>query len=230
VTKAVPSIAFALATLIGVTWKRVLRSRSVWVVILIALLPSIPAAALAGDQDARDAVSVVEIIVMALLPSVFVASSIGEEIEDRTTTYLWSRPLPRWTVVVGKLLGLAPIAALLTSAGWVLAIKIGTGAAPTPQSTFAFAAGGLAISVIAASIAILVPKYGMALSIVYLVIIDLIVGEIPASLQTISITRQVKLLSGLREASAIATPALTMAIVAAVWLTIGLVRLRRLES
>ena len=51
-------------------------------------------------RDAAVAIAMVELVVMALLSSVFVASSIGEEIEERTITYLWSRPLPRWTLLV----------------------------------------------------------------------------------------------------------------------------------
>jgi ABC-2 type transport system permease protein len=230
VNKTVPSTIAVLMTIVGVTWKRVLRSRSVWVVLAIALLPSIFGAAMSGRFGAREAVSVTELIVMSLLPSVFVGASVGEEIEDRTTTYLWSRPLPRWTVIFGKLLGLAPLAALLIAGGWYLAIQIGTGAPPSLRSTLAFAAGGVAVSAVAACIAILIPKHGMSLSITYLVIIDLIVGGIPASLQSISITRQVRLLAGLEDAAPIIEPAITIAIIATVWLAVGLLRLRRLES
>ena len=101
----------------------------------------------------------------------FVASSLGEEIEDRTTTYLWSRPIGRWTIVVGKLLALAPIAMLLVVGGGYLAIQIETGAAPSAAWIGGTAGGALAISVMAAGLSVLVPKYGMALSIVYLVVI-----------------------------------------------------------
>jgi hypothetical protein len=70
----------------------------------------------------------------------------------------------------------------------------------------------------------------MAVSIAYLVIIDLVVGGIPASLQAISITRQVRLLAGIESAPSLVTPAITTVVIAAVWLAIGLWRLRRLES
>jgi ABC-2 type transport system permease protein len=229
VSKAVPGIGSVLATLTGVTLRRLMRSRAVWVVGVIALLPVLMSAIFKGRFQLIEVTSRLEVIVMALLPAVFVASSVGEEIEDRTATYLWSRPLPRWAIIVGKLIALAPIASLLIVAGWVLAMNV-AGVAVAPRSTLAFAAGGLAISMVAAGIALLVPKHGMSLSIIYLVIIDMLIGVIPASLQQISITHQVWLLTGNGDESAITAPAITMAIIAGVWLTIGLLRLRRLEA
>ncbi len=229
-TDGVPSTAAALLTMMRVTLRRFMRSRAIWVVLLIALLPTVLAAAHPGRHRDLEPIWVVELIVMALMPAVFVASSIGEEIEDRTTTYLWSRPIARWTVVVGKLLALAPIAAGLVAGGWVLAGEIFIGSPPSLQSTLAFAAGAIAVSVIAAGIALLVPKQGMALSIIYLVVFDTIIGGIPASLQQISVTRQVRMLAGFHGNTDLVGPAITMAVITALWFVIGLLRLRRLES
>jgi hypothetical protein len=222
----VPSTASALTTLIGVTWRRFSRGRAVWVAVVIALLPLLMAS-LVHDSDA---VAVIQTLVMCLLPPVFVASAVAEEIEDRTSTYLWSRPLARWTLLVGKLLALAPIATVLIALGWFAAVQVGTGHAPPDRTVVGFAAGGLAISTMSAGIGTLVPRHGMALSVVYFIVIDLPVGAIPASVQSISITRQVRLLSGLEGTGAIASPLITMTIVASVWLAVGLWRLRRLES
>jgi ABC-type transport system involved in multi-copper enzyme maturation permease subunit len=147
-------------------------------------------------------------------------------------TYLWSRPIPRWTIVIGKVLALAPIAMVLVAGGWVVAMQTATGSAPTPESVAAFAAGAFAISAMSAGLATLVPRHGMALAIVYLVIFDIAIGLIPASLQNISISYQIRVMGDLDIAGAgeIAKPALTMAIISALWLTIGLWRIRRLES
>lgn len=234
-TKVVPSTASVLATLAGVTLRRLFRGRAIWVVLLIAVLPTLyaTAASTLGDAGDRDfeSIGIVQLIVMALLPSVFVASSIGEEIEDRTTTYLWSRPIGRWTIVAGKLLALAPLAAVLTLVGWVSANQIALDGPPPLASILAFTAGAIALSIVAAGIALLVPKHGMGLSLIYLVVFDQIIGNIPASLRTISLNRQVQLLAGTApDAPNLVEPALTLVAIAALWLTIGLLRLRRLES
>lgn len=228
-TERVPSAAAVLLTLMRVTLRRFMRGRAIWVVLVIALLPTLVAVAHSGRSNAVDAIAVVELVVMALLPAVFVASAIGEEIEDRTTTYLWSRPIARWTVVIGKLLALAPIAAALVAGGWMLAVQIAIDSPPALQSTLAFAAGGVAVSMVAAGVALLVPKHGMALSIIYLLVLDTIIGGIPASLQTISVTRQVRLLADV-DTAGIVEPAITLAVIAGIWLAVGLLRLRRLES
>lgn len=226
----VPNAVSVLITLVGVTWRRLFRGRALWVSAVIAALPAMLALAMQGRLGAAHAITAVQFVVLVLLPPVFVASSLGEEIEDRTTTYLWSRPIARWTIVVGKLVALAPIAMALVAGGWFVAMQIGTGEPPSAQSIVALAAGAGAVAAMSAGLATLVPRHGMALSIVYLVVFDLALGVIPASIQNISITRQVRLLSGLDDPSGLTQPAITMAAIAGVWLAIALWRIRRLES
>lgn len=228
--REVPSTMSTLSTMIRVTWRRLFRGRAVWVCLGIALLPAFLAAVVPHTRGTLELITIAEFLVMTVLPPVFVASSIGEEIEERTTTYLWSRPIARWTMIVGKLVALAPIASILIAVGWYLAAQTNTGSPPSTDSLIAFTAGGLAISVMSAGLGTLVPKQGMALAIIYLVIIDSAIGAIPASLQSISITHQVVLLSGLDEHVPKLQPAITMAVIAAVWLAIGLLRLRRREA
>lgn len=228
--REVPSTASTLSTMIRITWRRLFRGRAVWVCLGIALLPALLAAVVPRSHDTFELVTLAEFLVMTVLPPVFVASSIGEEIEDRTTTYLWSRPIARWTMIVGKLVALAPIAMFLVAAGWYLAAQASTTQTASSDSLIAFAAGALGISIMSAGFGTLVPKQGMALAIIYLVILDSAIGAIPASLQKISITHQVLLLSGLDEPASKLEPAITMVIIAGVWLAIGLLRLRRRES
>jgi ABC-type transport system involved in multi-copper enzyme maturation permease subunit len=219
-----------IATLVRVSWRRLFRGRALWVCAAIALLPLVVGGAFRTLGATKALIGAAELFVMTLLPPIFVASSIGEEIEDRTSTYLWSRPLARWTMPVAKLLALAPLASALVAGGWLLAIYSATGAPPGLQTVLALAAGALAISAMSAGVAMLVPNHGMSLSIVYLVIIDNAIGLIPASLQSISMTRQVRLLADFEHADSLVEPAVTIAILSAVWFVIGLSRLRRLEA
>ena len=224
----VPSTASVLITLVGVTWRRLFRGRALWVSALIASLPVLLTALLQSQKHNMEPIFVVMTLVLILLPPMFVASSLGEEIEDRTTTYLWSRPIGRWTIVVSKLIALAPIAMVLVVGGGFLAYQIETGAPPPLTWIGATAGGSLAISVMAAGLSVLVPKYGMALSIVYMVVIDLIVGAMPASISNISITRHVREIGYLQ--GDVVQPAITMCVIAGIWLVVALWRVRRLES
>lgn len=227
----VPSTAAVLTTLVGITWKRLFRGRALWICAGIAGLPALFALAVRGQgHNATDGIAVIQLVVAALLSSVFVASSIGEEIEERTITYLWSRPLARWTIIIGKVAALAPIALGLTLAGWFVATQIGTNKPPEPQTLIAFAGDALATSMVAAGIGTIVPRQGMALAIVYLVILDIAIGAIPASLHEIAVSYQVVSLAGFEKGSSPTHAAIGLAVIGAVWLTIGMLRIRRLES
>jgi ABC-type transport system involved in multi-copper enzyme maturation permease subunit len=230
----------AVITLALVTLRRLFRGRAVWVSLLVAAAPiafAVTVERRVGDGPgswvfgAGEATFTVELFVLAILPALFIAASIGEEIEDRTTTYLWSRPVARWHVLAGKLVALAPLAIALVVVSWVVAIELGLHMLPPVRSMVGLGAGALAISLVATGIATLVPKHGMALSIIYLLFFDLPIGEIPASLQILSVTHQTKLLAGFRYGeTAVAAPSITMAVIGGVWLAIGLWRIRRLES
>lgn len=227
--RSVPSTGSVLTTLVGVTWRRFFRGRALWVAGVIAALPVMVAVLMSGQRHVPHVIEVVQFLVLILLPPVFVAASLGEEIEERTTTYLWSRPLPRWTILIGKLIALAPIASVLVMAGWVVAIGMATEKPPATESILAFGCGAAAIASMSAGLATIVPRHAMALSIVYLVVFDLPMGAIPASLQNLSITRQVRLM-GLDPSHHLGGPAVAMAIIAGAWLAVGLWRVRRLES
>lgn len=229
-----PAVA-ALATLARVTLLRLLRSRSLWVSALIASLPILLALILRSKaSEALNAVDLVNTLVMVLVPAMFVASSVGEEIEDRTTTYLWSRPMPRWTIIAGKLLALVPASLVLVVPAATLAGRIAGGGQTgfwqitgTAASVLAISAGVVTFTMIAAALGVLVPKHGMALAIVYGVIVDIFLGGLPTALGNISVTNQVRLIA---TDVAVVAPLITLAVIATLWLTIALWRVRRMEA
>jgi ABC-type transport system involved in multi-copper enzyme maturation permease subunit len=222
----------------GLTWRRLLRGRSLWIAGLIALLPVAFGLVLRTQGPRRDVVDELlafQLLVLAVLPPMFISSSIGEEIEDRTMTYLWSRPIPRWTVVIGKLLALAPIAMVLVVVSWQLGCALGLESVPDPRSHIALAAGGAAVSAVATGVAVLVPRHGMALTIGYM-LLDFWLGLIPASIKHLSICHAVIAISlpspegGDGGGGDVATAAVGMAVIAGIWLGIALWRIRRLEA
>lgn len=228
-----------IGTIASLTLARLRRSRIVWAALGIALIPVAAAAVLRGhfvhDPGAlMPSLYVPQLLVLAVIPALFVASSIGEEIEDRTITYLWSRPLPRWHVIAGKLVALAPVAVAISLVGWLLAVAIGTGGLAPGRTILGLGAAALANSLIAAGIATIAPKHGMALTIIYMLLFDLPLGEIPASLQALSVTHQARIIAdivvpGLPPESPV-NGAISMAVIATIWLTVGLWRIRRLEA
>ncbi len=231
-----------ILTIARLTIARLRRGRALWAAIAIALLPAAAAVVLSRHAQTNDdraemitALYVPQLLVLSVLPALFVASSIGEEIEDRTITYLWSRPLPRWHVIAGKLVALAPVSIAISVVGWLLAVKIGSDWTAPPWTIVGIGSAALAISLVAAGIATLAPRHGMALTIVYMLLFDLPVGEIPASLQVLSVTHQARQIAGiashgLHPVASRVTPAITMAILAGIWLAVGLWKIRRTEA
>jgi ABC-2 type transport system permease protein len=219
----------------SLTLRRLFRGRAVWISVIIAALPIIFTAAL-RSQTSKPSLEVdtlvFETLLLAILPAMFVSSSIGEDIEDRTTTYLWSRPVPRWSVIAGKLFALAPLAAALVVGSWTAAILVGNHALPSLLSVVGLAVGALVVCCACTGIAILVPKHGMPLSIAYMLFFDIPVGAMPISLAELSITHQLRALSSVipEITDAPAGGALGLAILAVLWLSLSFWRIRRLEA
>jgi ABC-type transport system involved in multi-copper enzyme maturation permease subunit len=229
---SVPTAGAALGSLARVTWKRTLRRKTLWVAAAIAFLPCIYAMSVHHSliSSADDVFNVAKVL-LAILPPVFVAASIGEEIEDRTATYLWSRPLGRWTVVIGKLLALAPIVIGFVCASWLLPAA---GILHVPSdllvtSSLALAAGAVTASMASAGLACLIPRQGMSLTIVY-VLADLMIGAMPISINKLSFTYHVgALVSRQLDTHDKIESAIGLTVIACLWLVAGLRRIRRLE-
>lgn len=219
----------------SLTLRRLFRGRAVWISAIIAALPLAFTIAL-RTQTTKATVAidilVFETLLLAILPAMFVSSSIGEDIEDRTTTYLWSRPIPRWTVLAGKLLALAPLTAILIVASWTAAIVVGNRAPPSLLSIVGLAAGAVVVCSACTGIATLVPKHGMPLAIAYMLFFDIPVGAMPISLAELSITHQMRALASVvpEITDSAAGGAIGLAVIGAVWLVIAAWRIRRLEA
>jgi ABC-type transport system involved in multi-copper enzyme maturation permease subunit len=219
-----PTTTSSLVTIARVTLLRLRRGAAIWIGVAIAVLPIVFAVAIKDKWRVVEYTVLSEMLVLSVLPALFVASSIGEEFEARTTTYLWSRPVARWTVLIGKLIALAPLVVLLVVTSWMVAMRLGTSQMPSIERTLGIGAGTIAVAAIAAGIATVVPRHAMALSIIYMAV-DFVLAEIPLSIQALSATRQTMVLATQPTTAA----AINLAVIAVVWLAIGLVRVRRLE-
>jgi hypothetical protein len=228
-----PGTAAAVGTLAAVTLRRLVRGRALWVSLLIAALPIGHAAAMKHlfALGLGHELFGFEVLVIAVLAPMFIGASIGEEVEDRTTTYLWSRPLRRWAILAGKLVALAPVIVVLVLASWSLASLVAWGAPPTGRTCGALAAGALALSLVTMGIATIGPRHGTALTICYLLFFDFPIAVLPATIQNASIAFQVNALAGMAPGAPSAGVAvLALTAIAGAWATIAVLRIRRLEA
>ena len=90
--------ARAAMILAGLSLRRLFRSRVIWISAIVAMAPLLVQVAAGGTasmkNEWRDLYSMLT-VVLAIIPALHMAPAVAEEIEDRTFTYLWSRPFPR---------------------------------------------------------------------------------------------------------------------------------------
>jgi hypothetical protein len=230
---SVPTTAQALSTLARLTLTRVTRGKLLWISLAIAFLPIMFAGAMGQAKDTGDILSAtmgIEIFVLAILPPLYGGPAIAEEIEERTATYLWSRPIKRWVIVAGKLLALAPFAGVVVLGSWVLAIVVSLHHLPSTLSMVGLGFGAAGVTIVSCGIATLFPKRGMALAIIYILIIDLPLGEAPASVRWLSVTHATTTLSGLQGDTPPAYGAIALVVLSAIWLMVAFRRVGRLEA
>jgi hypothetical protein len=217
----------------GLTLRRMIRGRALWVGLPIALLPALfaPVIARHGEHDVRVVLFVFELLVTTILSAMWVASSIGEDIEERTATYLWSRPVPRWSLPVGKLIPLVPIVIAFVVGGSVLAHLTGGGYVPTPESLAALAGAAIALSSLAGAMAVLVPKHALPLTLCYALFFDGPITAIPAQINQLSVAHQATALAGFGWDGTSATAAIiSLALLTVVWGAIAVIRIGRVET
>jgi ABC-2 type transport system permease protein len=231
--RAAVGAASATASIAALTWKRLFRGKAIWVSLLMSSTPALMAAVITNGRrpERIDDVLAICILLLGVVPTLHVASSLSEELEDRTSAYLWSRPIPRWTILSGKLVALVPFVAALSIAG-ALGAGYNVGAVGTTLAVGRVALGlGLgvvAVSACAVGIATIAPKHGAAIAMIYLLFVDHSIGVVPASLAKLSITHHVRELIE-KNGAITATPLIGLAVITVVWLVVALSRIRRLE-
>lgn len=228
--------AEASLAIAGVTLRRLLRGRALWVVLLMSALP--PLYALTQDvTDLQDFGVVLAswALLLGILPPVLLASAIGEEVEERTMSYLWSRPLPRWSIVIGKMVALVPI--LWLALGAALLVPFYTSVPGAAEET-TVAAQLVAMVVLAtcgaaavtAGLTTILPRHGTIVSIAYLLFVDEPLAAIDASISRLSVVYNAIHLSGVAEEGASFGTSLAWLLgLIAVWVGIAVWRIRSLE-
>lgn len=123
-----------MSALIQLSLHQLAGRRRIAIIVLLAMLPVLISAlvtAFAHEANPNEFVEflVDGMIVAAILPIVTMAlatAAFGNELEDRTLSYLVLKPISRWTIVLPKLVAVIGISAPLIVISAVVATLIGT--------------------------------------------------------------------------------------------------------
>jgi ABC-type transport system involved in multi-copper enzyme maturation permease subunit len=240
VTTTVPSGGRATSIIARLTLRRLFRGNVIWVaLVLIAVPVAFAAFAVTGDDKGPEGwkrTFLFAQLILAIVPPVMLASTVGEEIEKLTYTYLWSRPIPRWSVISGKLLALLPIVLVILCGALAASFPLAYGSVeggdytPLIKGVCAIALGGFAVGCLAIGIGSLSTRFGLAISIMAVFVLDIPLGNMEFSLQNLSITHHVRQIASVDKVSDPIGPAIVwLAGIAAFWLALAVWRIGRAE-
>lgn len=211
VARRPPSGMAVARQIAGLSLRRARRSRLLRVVLAVLALPVLATVAgvLSGRNGAAFFETVLELYLRYLAPLVlalFSSQSVAEEVQGRTITYLWSRPIARWALPVGKYLGTVVVTGglmLLSLIACYLVAMIPAGGSVFSELPLlalgltALAAGTLYFAAVASAFGALVTGFPFAIMLIYVLAIDIAMGFVPGLLKVVAMTVHLRAIAGL---------------------------------
>lgn len=193
-------------TLVTATWLifkthlwTVTRSRRALLCLVLALGPPIVAMAPPPQVDASEVVWIVGMffllqLVAPLMGLIAGSAVVTEEIENRTITYVFTRPVPRVSLFLGRYLATLTLltALLVPSALGVVAVSGLRGRAPdleagvAQQLVLAVVLGGGLYSLLTGGLGVFVRK-PMVVGLFYLIPMEAFLANVPGSTQALTV-------------------------------------------
>jgi ABC-type transport system involved in multi-copper enzyme maturation permease subunit len=198
--------------LISLQLRQMLGGRRKWLVALCLILPVLltlatvgsglfrgpqPGSLVHNDRPSLEAVAAIYLFLIyaqaaSLLLALFYGTSVlGEELDGKTLTYLFTRPVPRWQFVGGKYLGiviaLLPPTLLSLLLSWLVLSAPG---GPSFFGAMAIGTGGalLAYNALFVLFGFLIPRRAMVTALLYGMFIELFLSFVPAMVNEFTIT------------------------------------------
>lgn len=214
-------------------WLRLWRGKSYWITLVLAAAPvalAVLPGSMAGTAHERWRGALeLAIQLVPLSAAIHLAGAVAEELESATVTYLWTRPIPRAALLLGKLLAALPVMLLVAVVPVIAAYAItGASAAELASGLAATTLGAVTASMVAAGIGALVPRHAFLVTLSYLLFLDKILGAVP-NLGYVSIVYYMRAIAGLHADVAAAPAAVVLVVLALLWLGVGLWRLGTIE-
>jgi ABC-type transport system involved in multi-copper enzyme maturation permease subunit len=208
---SVPSALATVRLLAALSLRRARRGKLVWLTVAILALP-VAAAILAlvtgnGGRPFFD--KLLEVLLRYLAPFIMAlhaSATVAEEVQGRTITYLFSRPVARWTLPVGKYLGnLAVNATLLVVATALiyLGAMLGEGAdlgrelPALGRGLCAVALAALHFGALASAFGAMATSFPFVATLIYVLIVEVGFAFVPGWFKVTAMTVHLRAIAGL---------------------------------
>jgi ABC-type transport system involved in multi-copper enzyme maturation permease subunit len=227
------------------TWLRLRRGRTIWISLILLCIPLALAgmAVLRVEDPWERWWHIADLTLRSLVllaPVVHLAPALAEEMEQRTYTYLWSRPIPRTAVLFGKMLAVTPAVTVLSLAAVVAAWFIssrGTGTTPSewlwPALT-AVATGVAGASAFAIGVGTLYPRQPLAVAVGWVLFFEQVFPAIP-TIQHLSTLFHTQVIAGVphtfiqKADTSVTRSLISLAALSTIWLGLAVWRIRSTE-
>lgn len=235
----------ALKMITGLAVRRARRGRMFWITVVVLALTVASAliTLLSGYGGISSFNSTLEIFLRYLTPFILAlhtAHAVSEEVQQKTITYLFSRPMPRWALPLGKYLGSLCLTLPLLCTALVLVYVIGLLGHPAeitaelPRLVWglvAVCAGALLFGAAATAIGTMVTGHPFVVTMIYLLVAEVGLSAIPGWTKLAAMTVHLRAVAGIYQAQrtlTITDPELSAAIslpvvlaLTAVWIVLA---------
>lgn len=215
-------------------WMRLWRGKSYWISLILAAAPVLVALMPGAASERWSRALELAIQIFPLSAAIHLAHAVAEELESATVTYLWSRPIARSALLIGKLLAALPVVlgvgVLPVTAAWLIthAGTLGSSADVLGAAVVATTLGGFAAAMVATGMGALFPRQAFVVVLAYLLFLDKVLGVIP-NLGYVSIMHHMRALAGVHTDVSRPAAVIALLVLALLWLGIGVGRLRTIE-
>jgi ABC-type transport system involved in multi-copper enzyme maturation permease subunit len=241
----VPSALDTMRLLTSLSLRRARRGRLVWMTLAILALPALAAllALVSGNGGRAFFEKLLDVLLRYLTPFIMAlhaSATVAEEVQGKTITYLFSRPVARWTLPIGKYLGnLCVNASLLCLAVAVIYVlsMVGEGAdllrelPALAMGVFAVALAAVHFGALAAAFGAMATGFPFVATLIYVLIVEVGFAFVPGWFKVTAMTVHLRAIAGLyhpQQSLFLADPNLTLPVsltvvlgMTVVWLVIA---------
>jgi ABC-type transport system involved in multi-copper enzyme maturation permease subunit len=191
-----------IKTYARLAWLSLKRKKLVWICAGISLLPALASIALIaqgnGGRDLYDNLLKLYFgFTVPFVPTLLLASAVNDEVEGKTYTFLFARPAPRSSMLLGKFAAATAAGAVMMVAAlavaWGLCLTrlqgdFGPELVHFLRSELAAVLGVAAFGALAAALGTAFVKHPLIAALIYLLIIEVWLGSQPVILNVAAIS------------------------------------------